>query len=261
MNYKSLHLIKENGLATVTLNRPEKLNAICPELVDDLLNAIEDVRKDSDTRAVMLTGAGRAFCAGGDVKALLASTDNPVELMESSRQGAEIIAGMRGMPKPWVAAVNGPAIGAGCNLALGCDIIFAARNATFSMAFINLGLHPDTGGIYLLTRLLGTARACELIMTGKTIDALEAERIGLINRVVPEDELINTAKAVAERLAQGPTVAIGMAKASIYQAVTMDISSILEAEVRSASLSIATQDAKEGIGAILEKRKPEFKGK
>jgi len=165
MKYEILTLQKENSIATVILNRPEKLNAICPELVTDLLEAIDEIGKDDQIRTILFTGAGRAFCAGGDVSSLLSSTDNPVELMESSRQGAEIISNIRSMPKPWIAAVNGPAIGAGCNLALVCDIIIAGENASFSQAFINLGLHPDTGGIYLLTRSVGTARACELIFT------------------------------------------------------------------------------------------------
>ena len=259
--YNMITLERQNGIGAVTLNRPEKMNAICPELVLDLLNVIEELRKDDTIRVILLTGAGPAFCAGGDVSSLLSSTDNPVELMESSRQGARIISGMRTMLKPWIAAVNGPAIGAGCNLALGCDMIIAGENASFSQAFVNLGLHPDTGGIYLTTRLVGTAKACELIFTGKTIGADEAERIGLINQVVPPDQLQETAKKLAMKLAHGPSKAIGMAKASIYQAVTMNMESVLEAEVRAASLSIATEDAREGIKAILEKRKPEFKGK
>ena len=259
--YQTLTFEKEFGVAVLTLNRPEKLNAICPELVTDLLDVIDKIGKDEEIRAVLLTGAGRAFCAGGDLEALLSRTDNPIELMESSRQGTKIISEMRNMPKPWVAAVNGPAIGAGCNLALGCDIIIAGENASFSQAFVNLGLHPDTGGVYLLTRLVSTARTCELIFTGKTIDANEAERIGLINRVVPAEQLESIAKKMAIRLAKGPSKAIGLAKASIYQGVTMGMDAVLEAEVRAASLSIVTEDAKEGIQAVLEKRKPEFKGK
>lgn len=261
MSYETISISKQEGIATIILNRPDKLNAICPELVTDLINAIDEIGRDDEVRSVLLTGAGRAFCAGGDVASLLSSTDNPIELMENSRQGAQIITGMRTMPKPWVAAVNGPAIGAGCNLALGCDIIIAARNASFSQAFVNLGLHPDTGGVYLLTRLVGTARACELIFTGKMIGADDAEKIGLINQVVPEDQLENTARKMALHLATGPSKAIGMAKTTIYQGMTMDMASVLEAEVRAASLSIATEDAKEGIKAILEKRKPEFKGR
>ena len=261
MSCTTLVLEKDSGLATITLNRPEKLNAICPELITDLLDVIEEIGKDNEIRAILLTGAGRAFCAGGDVRDLLSQTDNPVEIMANSLEGARIISGMRNMPKPWVAAVNGPAIGAGCNLALGCDIIIAAQNAVFSMAFMNLGLHPDTGGVYLLSRLVGTARACEMVFTGKMIDAVEAERIGLINQVVPPEDLKDTATKMTLRLAQGPSKAIGMAKASIYQAVTMDMAPILETEARAASLCISTEDAKEGIKAILEKRKPEFKGK
>lgn len=261
MNYTTIRLEKDDGLATLTLNRPDKLNAICPELITELLDAIADIEADEEVRAVLLTGSGRAFCAGGDLRELLSQSDNPVEMMASSRQGARLITGMRSMPKPWVAAVNGPAIGAGCNLALGCDIIIAAREATFSQAFMNLGLHPDTGGVYLLSRLVSTARACELIFTGRTIEADEAERIGLINRVVPAGDLGKTSRELALSLAHGPSKAIGMAKASIYQAVSMDMASILEAEVRAVCLSIATKDAQEGIKAILEKRKPEFKGK
>ena len=261
MSYQTIALQKEEGVATITLNRPDKLNAVCPELMTDLTSVINDIEQDEEVRAVILTGAGRAFCAGGDVKDLLAQTTNPVEMMERSLEGARMVSAMRNMPKPLIAAVNGPAVGAGCNLALACDIIIAAENATFSMAFISLGLHPDTGGIYFLTRLLGVARACELIFTGKTIDAQEAERIGLINQVVPAEHLQSTVKELALRLAKGPSKAIGMAKATIYQGLTMDMASVLEAEARAISLSIATEDAQEGINAFLERRKPVFKGK
>ncbi|MDY6912688.1 MAG: enoyl-CoA hydratase-related protein, partial [Chloroflexota bacterium] len=139
--------------------------------------------------------------------------------------------------------------------------IFAAENATFSEAFISLGLHPDCGGVYLLTRLVGVARACELIFTGKTISAREAERIGMINQVVAAEQLESTVKELAVRLANGPSTAIGLAKTTIYQGLTMDMASVLEAEARAISLCIATDDAKEGIAAFLEGRKPVFKGK
>ncbi|MDY6912649.1 MAG: enoyl-CoA hydratase-related protein, partial [Chloroflexota bacterium] len=226
-----------------------------------LSNVIEDIQHDEAVRAVVLTGAGRAFCAGGDVKDLLSQATDPVEMMDRSMEGAKLVAAMRNIPKPMIAAVNGPAVGAGCNLALACDIIIAAENASFSMAFISLGLHPDTGGIYFLTRLVGVARACELVFTGKAIGAQEAERIGLINQVVPAEQLESTVSELAGRLAKGPSKAIAMAKATIYQGLTMDMNSVLEAEVRAMSLSIATEDAKEGISAFLERRKPIFKGK
>ncbi|MBM3133170.1 MAG: enoyl-CoA hydratase [Chloroflexi bacterium] len=261
MSYGTLKVEKQDGVATITLNRPEKLNAICPELVNDLLGAIDDVGRDEGVRAALLTGAGRAFSAGGDIQDLLSQTKDPLETMANSRLGAAIVTGIRTMPKPWIAAVNGPAIGAGCNLALACDIIVAAETARFSQAFISLGLHPDTGGIYLLTRLVGTARACELIFTGKTIDAREAERIGLINQVVSAEELASVAREMALKLASGPSKAIGLAKTSIYQAASMDMAAVLETEVRAVSLTISTDDAREGIRAFLERRKPEFKGK
>lgn len=261
MSYGTLTLEKRDGAAVITLNRPEKLNAVNPQLIDDMLRAIDEVGTDDEVRAVLLTGAGRAFCAGGDITELLSRTERPMELLEDSARGARIISGMKTMPKPWVAAVNGPAVGAGCNLALGCDIIIAARDAAFSLAFMKLGLHPDTGGIYLLTRLVGTARACELVFTGKMIDAIEAERIGLINAVVPAEELETTARDLVRKLAKGPTRAIGMAKTSIYQATSMDLASVLEAEARAISLSISTEDAKEGLKAFIEKRNPDFKGK
>lgn len=261
MNYETIELEKEGGVATITLNRPDKLNAMCPDLMIDLSNVIEDIQHDEAVRAVVLTGAGRAFCAGGDVKDLLSQATDPVEMMDRSMEGAKLVAAMRNIPKPMIAAVNGPAVGAGCNLALACDIIIAAENASFSMAFISLGLHPDTGGIYFLTRLVGVARACELVFTGKAIGAQEAERIGLINQVVPAEQLESTVSELAGRLAKGPSKAIAMAKATIYQGLTMDMNSVLEAEVRAMSLSIATEDAKEGISAFLERRKPIFKGK
>lgn len=261
MSCETLLLEKTGGLATITLNRPDKLNAVSPQMIADLLQAIEEVGSDESVRAVLLTGAGRAFCAGGDVASLLSRTDTPLETMEMSRRGARLISGMRTMPKPWVAAVNGPAIGAGCTLALACDIILAAESAKFSLGFIALGLHPDTGGIYLVTRLVGYARACELIFTGRTVDAREAEQIGLINGVVPSEELGKAAREMGLKLAQGPTRAIGLAKQTIHQAMAMDMASVLEAEVRAAALTMSTADAREGIRAMLERRKPDFKGK
>ena len=261
MSYQTLKWARKDGVAAITLSRPEKLNAISPAMISDLLRAIDEIGRDDAVRAVLLTGEGKAFSAGGDLESLLSQPSGPVETLAMSQQGADLITGIRTMPKPWVAAVNGPAIGAGCNLALACDIILAAESAKFSLAFISLGLHPDTGGVYLLSRLVGTARACELIFTGKTIDAREAEHIGLINRVVPASELEKEARGLATALAHGPSKAIGMAKRTIYEAVTMDMATVLEAEARAAALTMSTEDAREGIRAILERRKPVFKGK
>jgi len=261
VSYNTIQIQKENGVATVTLNRPDMLNAIDPELISEMTSVMGELTKDEEVRAVILTGAGRAFCAGGDVQKLLADAEGPIDLSKRAQNGAAMVSAMRNLPKPLIAAVNGPAVGGGCILALACDIIIAAEEAKFGSAFVLLGLHPDSGGIYLMTRTIGAARTCELVFTGKIIDAQEAERIGLINQVVPMDQLMGTVNKLASRLAQGPTKAIALAKATIYQQLTMDMASALELEARSAGLCLATDDANEGIRAFLEKRPPAFKGK
>ena len=261
MNYETLYLEKDQSVCVITLNKPDRLNAIDPKLISELTLAAEEISRDEEVRAVILTGAGRAFCAGGDVKTLLADADGPSDLTERARNGARMVSAMRNIPKPVIAAVNGPAIGGGCILAMACDIIIASEEASFGSGFVSLGLHPDSGGIYLLTCLIGVARACEFIFTGKIIDAREAERIGMINQVVPKDKLDDTVKGLASRLAQGPTKAIGLAKSTLYQQLTMDMNSALELEAISAGLCFATEDAQEGINAFVEKRKPVFRGK
>ncbi|MFA4837484.1 MAG: enoyl-CoA hydratase/isomerase family protein [Dehalococcoidia bacterium] len=261
MTYSTILVEKKDGVATVTLNRPEKLNSMSPQLMSDMISAMKDIEEDEKIRAVIVTGAGRAFCAGGDVHELLGPSRDPVKIMNLATDGAKMISAMRNLPKPLIAAVNGPAMGGGLNIALACDIIIAAEVASFSAAFVALGLHPDTGCIHFLTRLLGPARACELIFTGKIIKAQEAERIGLINHVVPSEQLMTTARDLANRLANGPTVAIGMAKASIYQSLTMDLASVMELEARSVGMSMATEDANNAIDAFIKKEKIVFKGK
>ena len=261
MDYGTVLIEKKENVATIILNRPEKLNSMSPELMSDLTKAIGQVEQDDEVRAVIVTGAGRAFCAGGDVQELLGPSRDPLTILGLAHEGSKMVSAMRNMPKPLIAAVNGPAMGGGLNIALACDIIIASENAIFSSAFISLGLHPDTGGIYFLTRLVGVARACELIFTGRVVKAQEAERIGLVNQVVPREQLETTARELATRLANGPSLAIGLAKSSIYQSLTMDMSSVLELEARSVGMTLATEDANSAIDAFLEKRKIVFKGK
>lgn len=261
MDYKTILVQREGNVATIILNRPNKLNAMGPGLMSDMTNAMSELEQDDGIRAVIVTGAGRAFCAGGDVYELLAPSKEPMKILGLAHDGARMVSAMRNLPKPMIAAVNGPAIGGGFNIALACDIIIASENATFCSAFMTLGLHPDTGGIYFLTRLIGVARVCELVFTGKTIKAQEADKIGLVNRVVPPEQLMAVSKELATQLANGPSKAIALAKASIYQSLNMDMASVLELEARSVGMSIATEDAKEAIDAFMEKRKIAFKGK
>lgn len=260
MAYQAVILKKEEGVATITLNRPEKRNAVNSALTADLVEAIEEVGKDKEVKAAILTGAGVAFSAGGDLESMM-GMESPLDIAEVLRRGSvKAIVGLRTMSKPVIAAVNGVAVGAGCNLALACDIIIASENAKFSEGFANIGAHPDWGGTYFLARLVGVAKACELFFTGKMLDAYEAEKIGLVNQVVPADRLETTARELALSLARGPSVALGLTKLSIYRGLEGDLLSALENEARGQAMCFVTQDLKEGIRAFSEKRKPQFKG-
>ncbi len=262
MGYETLVLDQENGIATVTLNRPQKMNALNEQLVSELVQVTEEISQDDAVKAVILTGAGRAFCAGGDVSGLpLFYMTDADEIRAFLKKLNRIPLNLRNMAKPVIAAVNGAAVGAGCSLVMACDIIIASETAIFGQAFVNVGYHPDSGSSYFLPRLVGVAKACELILTGKTIDAGEAERIGLVNQVVPSEALMATAKELALKIATGPTVAIGLAKRCIYEGLQMSLEQALDYELEGATSSILTEDETEGVNAFKEKRKPVFKGR
>ena len=254
----------EDHVATLTLNRPERLNALGAGMREQMLQALLKLGDDPGVRAVMVTGAGRAFCSGGDVKEMSerqaagAESRRPVEIQPVREK---ILAVLRTMPKPVIAVVNGVAAGAGFNLALGCDMRIASDKATFTQAFVKRGLHPDWGGTYFLTRMLGTARACEFIFSGDMISAKQAGEWGLVNRVVPHDELIAEARHWARRLAEGPPIVIAMAKRGIYRSTESDLASALEYEAYAQRVVWPTEDAAEGIRAFVEKRPPVFQGR
>jgi 2-(1,2-epoxy-1,2-dihydrophenyl)acetyl-CoA isomerase len=259
MGYQTILLRKEDNIATIILNRPEKLNAVIPQMVEELIEATLSVGRDDAIKVIILTGAGRAFSAGGDTSAHLAfQSEDPRQLMEHFRQLGEVIVNLRGIAKPTLAAVNGPAIGAGFSLALGCDIILASEGAKFSVGFVRMALHPEGGVTYILPRILGTARACELIFTGKTIDAKEAERIGLVNQVVPHEQLEIRVKELANTLARGPAMALGLSKISLYQALDISLASAVGREARAQTICMCSEDVKEAVSAFLEKRSPNF---
>ena len=262
MNYETIILQKEEGVATITLNRPDKLNAWNAQLLAEVIRAVDEIGQDVTVRAVILTGAGRAFCAGGDLTLpIFDMIGYSLEMKNFFHKVNMIPLGLRNLRKPIIAAVNGTAVGAGCAMAMACDIIIASEGATFGMAFVNVGYHPDAGASYFLPRLVGINKACELIFTGKTINAAEAERIGLVNQVVPADALLSTAKELAVRLANGPSIAISLAKSCIYNGMQMTLEQALENEAQAASLILQTEDQKEGTNAFKEKRKPEYKGR
>jgi len=260
MNYETIILESKDSVATLTLNRPEKLNALNMKMAEELESAVAEIVKDIDVRTLIITGAGRGFCSGADVGEM-AQAAAPVETRYWTQRAHKIILALTNLEKPVIAKVNGVAVGIGCSLALSSDIIIASENARFSLIFSRIGLIPDGGSLFHLPRLVGPAKAKELIFTAKMVDAKEAERIGLINKAVPTNKLDSEVNKLAKQLAEGPTVAFGMAKKIINKGLSMDLSSVLECEAFGQTIAGTTEDAREGVMAFLEKRKAEFKGR
>lgn len=253
--------ITEKGVAIIKLNRPKAMNAINDQMKVELTDIVRKVKHDQDVKAVILTGEGRAFCAGGDVKEM-SGTRAPMFLRNRMRTYLhQIVIMISQMEKPVITAVNGYAVGAGCNLALSGDIILASDQAKFSEIFVQVGLIPDAGGFYFLPRLIGLHKAKELVFRGKMIDAREADRIGLVNHVYPHDELMPKALEMANELADGPTLAIGMAKTMLNQSADLDLIRALDYEAAAQAIMANTEDHQEGVKAFAEKRKPKFSGK
>jgi len=264
MTYNCLLYEVKDGVATLTLNRPDRLNALGDTLREDLFDAVSRGSADPEVRVMIVTGAGKGFCAGGDVKAMNEAKESGRErsLMDKIAPGRDrTLLAMREAPQPIIAAVNGAAAGAGMNLALGCDIRIASTVAKFSQAFVKRGLHPDWGGTYFLPRLVGMAKACELTFTGDVVDAAEALRIGLVSQVVAPEELMPTVQALARKIAAGPPVAIRQAKRALYRNAESGLREALEFETFAQNACFETEDAREGIRAFVEKRAPMFRGR
>ena len=260
MNYETIILERKDSIATLTLNRPEKLNALNRKMAEELESAVAEIVKDRDVRTLIITGAGRGFCSGADVGDM-AQAAAPIEFRYATQMAHKLILALTNLEKPVIAKVNGVAVGIGCSLALSADIIIASENARFSLIFSRIGLIPDGGSLFHLPRLVGPAKAKELIFTAKMVGTKEAEKIGLINKAVPTNELDNEVNKLAKQLAEGPTVAFGMAKKIINKGLSMDLSSVLECEAFGQTIAGTTEDAREGVMAFLEKRKAEFKGR
>jgi len=250
---------KEKPIAWIVLNRPQKLNAITPKMLQELSAALDDLEEDSDVRVVVIIGEGRAFSAGADVTAFTAAS--PVEIARFSRKFQELTLKMQFYTKPIIAAIRGYALGGGLELAMSADIRIASEDAMLGQPEINLGFIPGAGGTQRLARLVGPARAKELIMTGDMIPAREAERIGLVNRVVPTERLEDEARSLALKLAEKPPVALMAAKLAVDYGVESNIWAGLALESGLFGLLFSTEDVIEGVTAFLEKRRPKFKGK
>jgi len=263
MTYKTLKLDQADAVATVTLNRPQVLNAMDGDMMEELNVVFDALGFDRSVRAVVITGAGRGFCSGADLRMLATDPEiaEPAVFKTYMRQINQLILRMIRLEKPIIAAVNGPAVGAGSNLPLASDIIYMSREAYLSEIFVKRGLVPDFGGLYLLPRYVGLAKAKELLFTGDKIDADEAQRLGIVNRVLPPDELMPETMKLAKRLAGGPTVAIGLAKQGVHRGLESGVDAVLEFEALAQSIIRTTSDAVEAISAFLEKRDPNFQGK
>ena len=251
-----------NSIGTVTLNRPDRLNAFFGSMRDEIAEALEELAAREDVRVVVVTGRGRAFCSGADVgymaDLLERGAYDEANLLVTA--GRRVIRSIIEMPKPVIAALNGPAAGGGANMALACDLRIASDRAAIGQTFNRIGLAPDWGGSWLVPRLVGRARAAELFFLGDMLDAAEAERMGLVNRVVPHDELEDAVREMASRLAAKPALALALAKEALRRSLSAGLEEMLDFEVRAQDEAFRSADALEGTRAFVEKRTPIFGG-
>jgi 2-(1,2-epoxy-1,2-dihydrophenyl)acetyl-CoA isomerase len=260
MKYANMLLARDAGVGTLTLNRPEKLNAFAGDMRRELGDALEELEADASVRVIVITGAGRGFCAGADVgymAELMAKSD--VESMTALIEaGRRVVTTIRASSKPVIASVNGVAAGGGANLALACDLRIASREAKLGQTFNRIGLHPDWGGTYFLPRLVGPAKALELFWLADVIDADECLRLGLFNRVVAPDALAAETMALARTLAAKPALALSLAKRAVYKSMSHTLPEMLDYELDAQLRCFRSGDAREGITAFTEKRAPKF---
>jgi 2-(1,2-epoxy-1,2-dihydrophenyl)acetyl-CoA isomerase len=263
MTDELIKVAEDNGIVTITLNRPDRLNAFIDHMRRDLAEALEETGSDPHVRVVVINGAGRAFCAGGDVQfmAELVERNESEEFARLLGAARRVVLGIRQMTKPVIASIEGPAFGAGFNLALACDLRIASSTATFSQAFVKLGFHPDWGGTYFLPRMVTSNIACEMFFLGDPIDAARALQLGLINRVVAPAELEAETRKLAERLRDGPAVSIAAAKHAVYAAEHDTLEKMLQYEVEAQVRCFESEDGREGLRAFFEKRPPKFTGR
>jgi len=253
---------KSERITTLTLNNPDRRNALSFELVDELAAAVEKIKKDPDVQCVIITGAGRGFSSGGDVKSMVppeGAGDDEVAGFIKSYYLKNL--SIMDIPVPTIAAVNGHAIGAGCTLALACDMRIASRKAKLGLGFVKIGLHPGMGTTFFVPRMVGLARAYELLLTGEPVSGEEAERIGLVNHAVEPDEVMARARELAEKIAKGPVIPIRKMKVSIGQSIDRTLAETLDLEAAFQVECSKTEDLMEGIKAFIERRDPVFKGK
>jgi len=254
---------RDGPVGTVWLDRPEKLNAFAGTMREEIAEAIDELGDDEGIRAIVITGEGRGFCAGADVNYLdeLVAEKNEDDFAALLESGERVVRSIRALPVPVIAAINGPAAGGGANLALACDLRIMADTATIGQTFVRIGLHPDWGGTFFLPRLVGEARALELMWSGRMVGAEEALAIGLVHRVVPADRLRDEAAEWARRMAAAPPIAVARIKAAVHESLDADLDAMLAREMESQLECFRSEDATRGLFAFRNKETPRFEGR
>jgi enoyl-CoA hydratase len=266
MTYEHIRVTHQDGIVTMTFNRPETRNSMTPAMGEEVVRAVEEIRADASVRVFVLTGSGKAFSSGGDLGMLardagVAGAGNAPSMAGSPRDFYARYLAIHSLPVPTIAAINGHAIGAGLCIALACDMRIAAADARMGMTFTRLGLHPGMGATYFLPRLVGTSRACELFFTGRVFDAAEAERLGIVTRTVSRETFDAAVDSLAREIAASGPVAVRMVKKAIYRGAEHSLEEMLDYESMQQGITFTTTDAREGVMAVMEKREPRFTGR
>jgi len=269
MDFETIKITKEKPLATLTLNRPDKRNALNRRMMQELVEALSDISEDDGIRVLILTGAGKAFCAGADVDIMPGGGDvkelgeQSVENLRRSfifKSARKIMLSLHQMEKPTIAMINGVCVGAGFDLALACDLRTASEKAKFMCGFVKIGLFPGFGAAWLYPRAMGLGKALELLFTGDMLEAREAKEIGMVNKLATAEELENVTMSLARKIADGPPIAIRLMKSQVYKGLRTDLATALDEAAFCESITLASKDHLEGITAFREKRKPAFEG-
>ncbi|MBA7602252.1 Short-chain-enoyl-CoA hydratase [subsurface metagenome] len=265
MDVETVILKKEGHIATITMNRPEMMNALNIQMLQEMVAAIDEIARNDDVRVVVLTGAGRVFCSGADISEggkASGLSGTPVEMHHNVRNSYQKVAlGLQRLDKPTIAMVNGAAVGAGCDFAFACDMRVGSEKARFRNGFVRVGLIPGGGGTWLYTRLMGLGRGLEFLFTGDFLEAEEAEHIGVLNKIVPAEDLERETMELAQKIANNPPLAVQMSKMMAYKALDSDLEAALEQAAACQALALSSEDHREGVNAFIEKREAQFKGR
>ena len=265
MDFETVILKKEGHIATITMNRPEMMNALNTQMLQEMVAAIDEIACNDDVRVVVLTGAGRVFCSGADISEggkASGLSGTPVEMHHNVRNSYQKVAlRLQRLDKPTIAMVNGAAVGAGCDFAFACDMRVGSEKARFRNGFVRVGLIPGGGGTWLYTRLMGLGRGLEFLFTGDFLEAEEAEHIGVLNKIVPADDLERETMELAQKIANNPPLAVQMSKMMAYKALDSDLEAALEQAAACQALALSSEDHREGVNAFIEKREAQFKGR